>query len=201
MFPHDAADAAWPIRPLQHLWSPEGLDERDHIITSAPDSNKIYLRVVRPVGDATLPCVYWVHGGGMAQGSAYDQRTIPRARMLAHMGVVVVAVDFRNCSQPPSAASLPPGHGTSEIAPFPAGLNDCYSGLEYVHAHAAEFGVNTAEVVVAGPSGGGNLTIAVRGTSPMLGRRKPISCRLLYRLDGSSLIKKSLQESDFAPHG
>ena len=97
----------------------------------------------------------------MAAGSAYDQRTLPRARMLAHLGVVVVAVDFRNCSQAPSAASLPPGHGTSDIAPFPAGLNDCYSGLEYVHAHAAELGVNTDEVIVAGPSGGGNLTIAV----------------------------------------
>ena len=97
----------------------------------------------------------------MANGSAYDVRTIPRARMLAHLGVCVVAVDFRNSSQPPSDAAQPKGHGTSDIAPFPGGLNDCYSGLEWVHAHAARLCIDPSQVVVAGPSGGGNLTIAV----------------------------------------
>jgi acetyl esterase/lipase len=47
-----------------------------------------------------------------------------------------------------------------EVAPFPAGLNDCLSGLKWVHAHADELGVDGARIIVAGESGGGNLTLA-----------------------------------------
>jgi len=60
-------------------------------------------------------------------------------------------VDFRNCISP---SSVP------EVEPFPAGLNDCVSGLKWVHAHAAELGVDPDHVVVSGESGGGNLTLA-----------------------------------------
>ena len=148
-------------RHLEHLWSPDGLDEQDRVIESSPDGNEIYLRVVRPAGDENLPCVYWIHGGGMANGSAYDVRTLPRARMLAHLGVCVVAVDFRNSGQPSSHAAHPKGHGTSDVAPFPGGLNDCYSGLEWVHDHANDLHIDPSQLVVAGPSGGGNLTIAL----------------------------------------
>jgi acetyl esterase len=47
-----------------------------------------------------------------------------------------------------------------EIAPFPAGLNDCVSGLKWVHANAA-LGIDPGRIVVAGESGGGNLSLAV----------------------------------------
>ena len=63
---------ALPTGPSDALWSGEGLEERDIAIRSEPDDNEIYLRVARPEGDEVLGCVYWIHGGGMAQGSAYD---------------------------------------------------------------------------------------------------------------------------------
>ncbi len=66
-------------------------------------------------------------------------------------GVAVAMVDFRNCLTPSSA---------SEVAPFPAGLDDCVSGVKWVHAHATELGIDRAHIVVAGESGGGNLTLA-----------------------------------------
>ena len=44
------------------------------------------------------------------------------------------------------------------IGPFPAGLNDCYAGLEWLHERRDELGVST--VCVAGESGGGNLSVA-----------------------------------------
>ena len=47
-----------------------------------------------------------------------------------------------------------------EVAPFPAGLNDCVSGLKWVAANAAHLGIDPARIVVAGESGGGNLTLA-----------------------------------------
>ena len=70
---------------------------------------------------------------------------------IAANGVVVVMVDFRNCVV---ASSAP------EVAPFPAGLNDCVSGLRWVASHAADLGMDPARIVVAGESGGGNLTLA-----------------------------------------
>ena len=47
-----------------------------------------------------------------------------------------------------------------EVAPFPAGLNDCVSGLKWVCANAAALGINTKRVIISGESGGGNLTLA-----------------------------------------
>jgi acetyl esterase/lipase len=60
-------------------------------------------------------------------------------------------VDFRNCLTP---SSVP------EVEPFPAGLNDCVSGLRWVIENAADLGINPDRVIVAGESGGGNLTLA-----------------------------------------
>jgi acetyl esterase len=49
----------------------------------------------------------------------------------------------------------------TEIAPFPAGLNDCLSGLAWVRDSAAALGIDPARIVVTGESGGANLAFAV----------------------------------------
>jgi acetyl esterase/lipase len=95
--------------------------------------------------------VYYIHGGGMAAMSCFDGMYRSWGRIIAANGVTVVMVDFRNCVV---ASSAP------EVAPFPAGLNDCVSGLRWVAAHAGELGVDPGRIVVAGESGGGNLTLA-----------------------------------------
>src|SRR3546814_1835261 len=66
-------------------------------------------------------------------------------RMIAARGVAVAMVDFRNALRPSSAA---------EIAPFPAGLNDCVSGLKWVSRNAKALGIDAERIVVAGDSGG-----------------------------------------------
>jgi acetyl esterase len=120
-------------------------------VVSQPDGNTINLRVIRPDSDEVLPCVYYIHGGGMASLSCFDGNYSGWGKHIANRNVVVVMVDFRNAVSP---SSVP------EVAPFPAGLNDCVSGLRWVHAHAAELGIDSSRVVVAGESGGGNLTLA-----------------------------------------
>ena len=42
--------------------------------------------------------------------------------------------------------------------PFPAGLNDCYAGLEHIANNKDELGIN--KILITGESGGGNLSIA-----------------------------------------
>ncbi|HEX4777145.1 MAG TPA: hypothetical protein VFW74_10265 [Acidimicrobiia bacterium] len=43
----------------------------DHVVTSQPDGNAINVRVVRPDADEVVPCVVYLHGGGMQMGSCY----------------------------------------------------------------------------------------------------------------------------------
>ena len=128
-----------------------GLDISTVEFTSAPDGNSVKLQLIRPQSDEALPCVYYIHGGGMQTMSCFLGMYRSWGRIIANQGVAVAMVDFRNCLTPSSAP---------EVEPFPAGLNDCVTGVKWMHAHAAELGVDPAHIVVAGESGGGNLTLA-----------------------------------------
>src|SRR6202453_5007489 len=128
-----------------------GLNVHTEKVVSDPDGNMINLQVIRPDTDETLACVYYIHGGGMASLSCYDGMYRGGGKLIAANGVAVVMVDFRNSVV---ASSVP------EVAPFPAGLNDCASGLKWVVANARHLAIDPARVVVAGESGGGNLALA-----------------------------------------
>lgn len=119
--------------------------------TSDPDGNSVKIQYIRPEGDEVLPCVYYIHGGGMMTMSAFDGMYRAWGKIIAAQGVAVAMVDFRNCLDPSSAP---------EVEPFPAGLNDCMSGLKWVIDNADRLHIDPAHVIVAGESGGGNLTLA-----------------------------------------
>jgi acetyl esterase/lipase len=129
-----------------------GLTMRTETFTSEPDGNRINIQFIRPEGEAVVPCVYYIHGGGMQSMSAFDGLYTAWGKIIAAQGMVAVAmVDFRNCLQ---ASSAP------QVDPFPAGLNDCVCGLKWVAANHAQLGIDPARIIVAGESGGGNLTLA-----------------------------------------
>jgi acetyl esterase len=128
-----------------------GLDIRTIAIPSSPDGNSINLQVITPEGPGPFPCVYYIHGGGMALMSCYDQNYRAWGRMIAHQDVVVVMVDFRNSLL---ASSVP------EVAPYPAGLNDCVSGLRWLRANTDALNVDGDRIILAGESGGANLSLA-----------------------------------------
>jgi acetyl esterase len=128
-----------------------GLDVSTIEFTSEPDGNTVKIQFIRPQTDEALPCVYYIHGGGMQTMSCYDGMYRSWGRIIANQGVAVAMVDFRNCLNPSSAP---------EVEPFPAGLNDCVSGLKYIVANAAGLGIDPDHIIVSGESGGGNLTLA-----------------------------------------
>jgi len=128
-----------------------GLTVRTERFVSAPDGNTINIQFIRPDTAERLPCVYYIHGGGMQSMSCFDGMYRAWGKIIAAQGVAVAMVDFRNAVRASSAL---------EVAPFPAGLNDCVSGLKWVHAHAEALNIDPARIVVAGESGGGNLTLA-----------------------------------------
>jgi acetyl esterase/lipase len=65
---------------------------------------------------------------------------------LAVLGMVVIGIEFRNSG------------GKLGNHPFPAGLNDCLSGLQWTFANKAKLGIS--HIVLSGESGGGNLALA-----------------------------------------
>ncbi len=125
----------------------ENVETRTEIIKSS-DGNDINLYIHKPNNaSGPLPCVYHIHGGGMvileAAGPAYTRWRDE----LATLGMVVVGVEFRN------------GGGKLGNHPFPAGLNDCMSGLQWTFDNKATIGAS--KIIVSGESGGGNLSLAV----------------------------------------
>jgi acetyl esterase len=146
-----ALDSAVPEEMYEAVAPSTGLSIRTKMITSTPDGNAIKLQIIRPDNSELLPCVYYIHGGGMMFGSCFDANFRAWGRMIASHGVAVVMVDFRNAVEPSSAP---------EIAPFPAGLNDCVSGLKWLSEHAQKFDIDPTRIIVAGESGGGNLAVA-----------------------------------------
>ena len=111
------------------------------------DGNDVTLFVHRPdAASGPLPGVVHLHGGGMVLLEAAGAGYARWRSELARTGLVVIGVEFRN------------GGGKHGPHPFPAGLNDCTSALQWVAANRERLGIS--KVVVSGESGGGNLTLA-----------------------------------------
>ena len=111
------------------------------------DGNQVSLYIHRPkqiAGD--LPCVIHTHGGGMVLMTAADPGFVRLRNDLANTGLIVVGVEFRN------------GGGRLGNYPFPAGLNDCASAVQWVYANKATLGISS--ITISGESGGGNLAIS-----------------------------------------
>jgi len=128
-----------------------GLTIETHTIESAPDGNRINLQLISPDSSEPVPCVYYIHGGGMTALSCFDGNYRAWGKIIAANGVAVAMIDFRNAITPSSV---------DDVAPFPAGLNDCLSGVRWVHANAPAFNIDEARIILAGDSGGGNLSLA-----------------------------------------
>jgi acetyl esterase/lipase len=144
--------AMMDARNTEEIAPSKGIGSRSEHIVSQPDGNQINILITRPNTSDVLPCVYYIHGGGMQIVSCFNGTYRAWARMLAAEGLAVVMVDFRNAVLP---SSVP------EVAPFPAGLNDCVSGFRWLLDNATALRIDPRRIVVAGESGGANLTLAL----------------------------------------
>ena len=137
------------------------VERRTEVITGV-DGNAINLYIHMPQNmSGPLPCVYHMHGGGMVILTADDPGYRRWRDELAACGMIAVGVEFRN------------GAGKLGNHPFPAGLNDCTSGLQWTFDHKASLGVS--KIVVSGESGGGNLALATCLQAKQDGRLEQIA--------------------------
>jgi acetyl esterase/lipase len=94
--------------------------------------------------DAPMPALLDIHGGGFVVGSMAMQHGFA-VNVARELGAVVVAVEYR----------LAPEH------PYPAGVEDCYAALRWMHDDAAALGIDRDRIGVGGQSAGGGLAAAV----------------------------------------
>ncbi|MDQ1423204.1 MAG: hypothetical protein QOD72_702 [Acidimicrobiaceae bacterium] len=133
----------------------------EHVVRTdypIPGSDGVVVRVHRPAAaDGDLPCVYWMHGGGLVMGD-YAGDDLRFDRWCPRHGCVGVSVAYRLAPE----------------TPYPGPLDDCYAGLKWVYDHAGELGVDRARIGIGGPSAGGGLAAGLgllardRGEIPLM---------------------------------
>ena len=85
-----------------------------------------------------------IHGGGYVMGKPEMSDPV-NLQICARLGVVVLSVDYR----------VAPEH------PIPAPLDDCYTGLAWLHEQATALGVDRNRIGIGGESAGGGLAAAL----------------------------------------
>jgi acetyl esterase/lipase len=113
----------------------------------APDGGaEVLVRLYRPEGGPPAtgrPALLDIHGGGFIMGSIEMEHGFCAATV-RQLGVAVATVEYR----------LAPEH------PFPAGLEDCFAALKWLHDSAGELGIDPGRIGVGGQSAGGGLAAA-----------------------------------------
>lgn len=108
------------------------------------DADGVPVRLYRPAGDAPLPLLVFLHGGGWMFGDLETHDAMHRI-LADRAGCAVLAVGYR----------LAPEH------PFPAGLDDCTTALDWARREAAALGCDPARIALGGESAGSNFTAAI----------------------------------------
>jgi acetyl esterase/lipase len=131
---------AWANNTAQPIAS--DVETTDYELTVAAGSTILARWYRLPSSDSRAAVVY-LHGGGMILGSVpiFDG---PVSRYVAHTGVPMLSVDYR----------LAPEH------PYPTPVEDAYTGLVWLAAHAAELEVDPDRIAIMGDSAGGGLAAA-----------------------------------------
>lgn len=128
------------------------------------------------------PCLVYFHGGAFVIHAATYHWKLANLYAL-RTPCKVVFVDYRLAPQ----------------YPFPVGLEDCYSTLQWVYHHAESLGIDRTRIAVGGDSAGGNLAAAV--TQLARDRREISPCfqMLIYPAVDARMQTASMREFQDTP--
>ncbi|KPI22646.1 hypothetical protein OK074_7184 [Actinobacteria bacterium OK074] len=117
------------------------VDVREATAPGPAGTPDVPVRIYTPKGaEETRPALVYFHGGGFCLGSTALSNG-GTSMFAARSGAVVVSVEYRLAPE----------------APFPAGLEDCYTALVWTAEHAAELGIDPERIGVGGDSAGAGL--------------------------------------------
>lgn len=120
------------------------------------EGHSVRALLFRPQAAAPMPAILHIHAGAYILG-APEMNVPDLAEIASQLGVTILSVDYR----------LAPEH------PFPAGIEDCYTALGWLHDNAGTLGIDPARIAVMGESAGGGLAASLalmardRGTYPL----------------------------------
>jgi acetyl esterase/lipase len=118
----------------------------DFWVVTESDGDQVLVRSYRPTGSetASLPCVFWVHGGGHVRGSVeLDEPVVEQ--LVLDVGCCVLAVEPRLAPE----------------SPFPASVEDSMTALVWAFSKATELGIDAGRIAVGGASSGGGVAAAL----------------------------------------
>ncbi|MEJ1967370.1 MAG: alpha/beta hydrolase [Rhizomicrobium sp.] len=120
-----------------------GVTTTETSITVAGRTVKLY--IVKPEHVAGKPGVLlFIHGGVWIVGNFANHKRLVRD-LVVESGQVAVFVEYTSLPQ----------------AKYPTQIDECYAALEWIAAHAGEYGADGSRIAVAGNSVGGNMTAAL----------------------------------------
>ncbi|OZF42043.1 esterase [Rhodococcus sp. 14-2470-1a] len=129
------------LEPVLAALSMDGVVLRELTAPGIGDDHDATIRFFTPEDvDGPFPVLLFIHGGGFCIGTAAssDPHCVDIVREL---GIAVANVEYRLAPE----------------TPFPGPLNDCYSALVYIHAHADDLDIDANRIAVGGQSAGGGL--------------------------------------------
>lgn len=124
------------------------------------------------------PGLVWLHGGGFAFGDLDMPEAHWVGQQLAARGITVVSVGYQLAPQFELRGSPAVGRGTG--AHFPVASEEVAAAFEWVHAHAAELGIDPDRLSLGGASAGGNLAAGASLRLRDAGGVQPASVLLAY---------------------
>ncbi|WP_106849610.1 alpha/beta hydrolase [Blastococcus sp. Marseille-P5729] len=140
---------------------PEVHDAREERI-STYDGDEVRLKILTP-SEQPRGIVLYIHGGGFVIGDIDHQYDAVGRDLATRTDCTVVLVNYRKAPE----------------NPFPKGIEDCWSALQWVDARRGELARAGAKLFIAGDSAGGNLAAVM--THRALDRGGP-------HLDGQVLV-------------
>ncbi|KAL1894185.1 hypothetical protein Sste5346_005971 [Sporothrix stenoceras] len=136
----------------------------------SPDGRQLDVAILRrkdftagPLSTPPSAAVYFIHGGGMVAGTRFSDISALFGWIKA-CNIVMVSVEYR----------LAPEH------PYPAALEDCYAGLQWLFASTSELHIDPRRIILAGASAGGGLAAGVALLSRDRGGPRVMAQCLMY---------------------
>lgn len=144
------------------------------------DNHQIPVRIYRPHGKEIQQssAIIYIHGGWFIAGG-YETHDAVVRKLANKTGSAVIFIDYR----------LAPEY------PFPAGLNDCIDGINWVFKNAESLGIDPDKIGIIGDSAGGALATAV---STQLGKQLKFQI-LIYPAADNQLNSKSWETYENGP--
>lgn len=150
------------------------------------------IRIYRPGGEAVLPGLLYLHGGGWTMFSLDTHDRLMR-EYAARAGVAVIGIDY----------SLSPE------AKFPRALDETLAIVRWLRVHGAAQGLDPGRLAIGGDSAGANLSVAAN--LRLRDAREPVLAAMLLnygafdsrptssyaRYDGPDYMLTVLEMNDF----